>query len=153
MIQELLDELHGAKWFSKIELKAGYHQIRVATNDVPKTAFRTHSGHYEFLVMPFGLTNALATFQSLMNDLFRLALRKFVLVFFDDILVYSATWADHMRHLRRVFKTLHGHALVVNAKKCLLGRDNVEYLGHIMSFEGVKMDPAKISAVLRWSTP
>jgi hypothetical protein len=136
-VDELLDELHGATVFSKIDLTAGYHQICLASKDTHKTAFRTVDGHYEFLIMPFGLTNAQSTFQATMNDLFRDVLRRYMLVLFDDILFYSQSTEEHYCHLQQVFETLSQHHFFAKPSKCIFAVPFVDYLGHIISEKGV----------------
>jgi hypothetical protein len=153
VVEELLDELHGACFFTKLDLRSGYHQVRMRPGDIHKTVFRTHDGLYEVLVMAFGLCNAPATFQALMNDVLQPFLRRFVLVFFDDILIYSRTWADHLRHLRAVFRALQQHQLFVKRSKCAFAASSVAYLGHVVSAAGVAMDPAKVQAVRDWPLP
>ncbi|KAL0537637.1 hypothetical protein IC582_026620 [Cucumis melo] len=152
-IDDLFDQLQGATVFSKIDLRSGYHQLRIKDGDVPKTAFRSRYGHYEFIVMSFRLTNAPAVFMDLMNRVFREFLDTFVIVFIDDILIYSKTEAEHEEHLRIVLQTLRDNKLYAKFSKCEFWLKQVSFLGHVVSKAGVSVDPAKIEAVTGWTRP
>ena len=153
IIEEILDELVGSQYFTKLDMTAGYHQIRMHPENELKTAFKTHHGHFQFRVMPFGLTNAPATFQCMMNEVLQPYLRKFVLVFLDDILIYSPSWESHLAHLRLVLLQLRHHKFFLKRSKCSFAQDQIDYLGHIISRAGVATDPAKTEAMLAWPTP
>ena len=139
--------------FCKIDLRSGYHQLRIKSQDIPKTAFRTRYGHYEFLVMPFGLTNAPAAFMDLMNRVFRDYLDLFIIVFIDDILIYSKSPEEHEYHLRLVLQRLKEHRLYAKFSKYKFWLKKVAFLGHIVNQEGISVDPEKIKATIEWQRP
>ena len=152
-IYDLFDQLRGFHFFSKIDLRSGYYQLRVREEDIQKTAFATRYGHYEFLVMPFGLTNAPAAFMDLMNRVFKPFLDQFVVVFVDDILIYSKTQEEHEGHLRKVLQILREHQLYGKREKCEFWLHEVKFLGHVITEEGISVDPAKVEAILSWGRP
>jgi hypothetical protein len=152
-IDDLFDQLKGAKYFSKIDLRLGYHQLKIKASDILKTAFVTRYGQYEFTVMSFGLTNAPAYFMNLMNKVFMEELDKFVVVFIDNILIYSKTVEEHEQHLRVVLEKLRAHKLYAKFSKCEFWLEKVAFLGHILTAEGVEVDPEKVEAVSNWQQP
>lgn len=153
VVDEILDELHGTKYFTSLDLRAGYHQVCMKEGEEFKTAFKTHSGHFQFKVMSFGLTNAPATFQCAMNSILTPFLRKFALVFIDDILIYSPAFDLHLQHLQLVLDTLRQHQFYLKQSKCQFAQQKLMYLGHIISVEGVSTDPSKTEVMLKWPTP
>ncbi|GJU80539.1 putative reverse transcriptase domain-containing protein [Tanacetum coccineum] len=152
-IDDLFDQLQGSSVYSKIDLRSGYHQLRVRDEDIPKTAFRTRYGHYEFQVMPFGLTNAPAVFMNLMNRVCKPYLDKFVIVFIDDILIYSRNKEEHVNHLRIILELLKKEKLYAKFSKCDFWIRIVQFLGHLIDSQGLHVDPAKIKAVKNWTSP
>ncbi|CAI7863963.1 unnamed protein product [Closterium sp. NIES-54] len=152
-VEELFDQLGEATIFSKLDLRSGYHQVRVADEDIEKTAFRTRYGHFEFLVLPFRLTNAPATFMSLMHSVFRDFLDRFVIIFIDDILIYSKSLKEHAEHLRQVFIRLREHRLFAKQSKCEFAKPSIPLLGHIISHNQLAMDPSKVQAIREWKEP
>ncbi|GJR90196.1 putative reverse transcriptase domain-containing protein [Tanacetum coccineum] len=152
-IDDLFDQLQGSSVYSKIDLRSGYHQLRIREEDIPITAFRTRYGHYEFQVMPFGLTNAPAVFMDLMNRVCKPYLDKFVIVFIDDILIYSKNKEEHGEHLKTILNLLRSEKLYAKFSKCDFWLDSVQFLGHVIDSSGVHVDPAKIEAIKNWAAP
>jgi hypothetical protein len=152
-IDDLFDQMRGARVFSKIDLRSGYHQMKIKPSDIPKTAFSTRYGLYEFTIMSFGLTNALAYFMNLMNKVFKEYLDKFVVVFIDDILIYSKNDSEHEEHLRMVLQKLQDNQLYAKFTKCEFWLDEVHFLGHIISKGGISVDPAKVTTIVGWKIP
>jgi hypothetical protein len=152
-IDDLFDRLQGSCFFSKIDLRSSYHQLRVQEEDIPKTAFRMRYSHFEFLVMPFGLTNAPAAFMDMMNCIYRPYLDKFIIVFIDDILIYPHSREEHEKHLRMVLELLRKEQLYAKFSKCEFWLSEVQFLGHVVSRKGIHVDPTKINAVRDWIAP
>jgi hypothetical protein len=153
LVTDTLDRLSNAKYFTKIDLRNGYHHVRIAEGEEWKTAFRTRYGHFKYQVMPFGLTNAPATFQCLINDTFHEYLDKFIVVYLDNILIYSNNLADHRKHVRLALEKMRNAQLFSKAEKCSYDASEVEYLGYIVGPAGISMDPAKLESLRSWPTP
>jgi hypothetical protein len=152
-IDEMLDVVGNAKWFSTLDFVSGYYQIDIAQEDIPKTAFRTKYGLYEFLVMPFGLCNAPATFMATMNSVLGDFIHNFCVVYMDDILIFSNTAEEHLVHLDKIFTRLQEHNFTLNPAKCLLGQQTVEFVGWEISNLGIHAAPSKVQAIRDWPTP
>ncbi|KAD4585776.1 hypothetical protein E3N88_23377 [Mikania micrantha] len=152
-IDDLFDQLQEAQYFSKIDLRSGYHQLRIQEEDIPKTAFRTRYGHYEFMEMPFGLTNAPVVFMDLMNRVCKPYLDQFVIVFIDDILIYSKNEKEHKQHLKTVLELLKEERLYAKFSKCEFWLREVQFLGHVINSDGIHVGPAKIEAIKNWDAP
>jgi hypothetical protein len=148
-----LDELGGSQWFTTLDLSSGFHQILMAEEDVDKIAFQTHNGHYAYIVMPYGVTGGPATFQHEMNSILAPVLRKFAVVFIDDVLIYSKSFQEHLDHIRQIFQILHQHQFKVKLSKCSFAKSELAYLGHVISAAGVATDPGKVAIVKNWPTP
>jgi hypothetical protein len=153
MIDDLFDQLKDVKIFSKIDLRLGYHHVKIKEEYINNTTFRIRYGHYEFTVVPFGLSNAPVVFMFLMHGVFREYLDKFVIVFLDDILVYSKSEEEHEHHLRMVLQVLREHQLYAKLRKFSFYQKKIHYLGHVISKDGIVVDPEKIEAIREWSAP